>query len=151
MIVCDASIVVKLYVPEEGTEEVRALTAEEWCAPDFVFVEIGSVLWKKVRRGQVTAEQAGLALTESTKVITRCFATHALAAPALDIALALSHPIYDALYLALARNLGVPLVTADRRLVAACAGTPFESLVRPLVAPPPASPPPPPARKRRQR
>ena len=48
-----------------------ALTDEEWCAPDFVFVEIGSVLWKKVRRGQVTAEQAGLALTESTKAGSR--------------------------------------------------------------------------------
>jgi predicted nucleic acid-binding protein len=40
-----------------------------------------------------------------------------LASLALRMAAELDHPIYDATYLALARSLGMPMVTADRRLV----------------------------------
>jgi predicted nucleic acid-binding protein len=40
-------------------------------------------------------------------------------ADALRLALLLAHPIYDCLYLALALQTHTPLVTADRRFVAA--------------------------------
>jgi predicted nucleic acid-binding protein len=36
---------------------------------------------------------------------------------ALSLALALGHPVYDTTYLALAQALGIPMVTADQRLV----------------------------------
>lgn len=46
----------------------------------------------------------------------------------------LRHPVYDCLYLALAAALDASLVTADRRLVAAVRGTPWEARVRLLGA-----------------
>ncbi|UKJ74068.1 type II toxin-antitoxin system VapC family toxin [Azospirillum brasilense] len=33
------------------------------------------------------------------------------------LALEFGHPVYDCLYLALARRLGIPVVTADRRFI----------------------------------
>lgn len=37
---------------------------------------------------------------------------------ALKLSLALDHPIYDCLYLALAEKLDAPLISADQRLLA---------------------------------
>jgi predicted nucleic acid-binding protein len=42
-----------------------------------------------------------------------------LLTPALELSLELRHPVYDCLYLALAQRRGVPLVTADERLISA--------------------------------
>ena len=51
---------------------------------------------------------------------------------ALQMAAALEHPVYDTTYLALARALALPMVTADRRLVnklAALGNSAFPELV----------------------
>jgi predicted nucleic acid-binding protein len=37
---------------------------------------------------------------------------------ALDLAIRLAHPVYDCVYLALAEQRNIPLVTADARLIA---------------------------------
>ncbi len=50
--------------------------------------------------------------------------TEQLAAEALALALDLDHPVYDCVYLALAIARDLPLVTADRRLIAAAQGRP---------------------------
>ena len=48
-----------------------------------------------------------------------------LAPRAAALAHQLDHPVYDCFYLALSERRDVPLVTADRRLIAKVAGTPF--------------------------
>jgi predicted nucleic acid-binding protein len=51
---------------------------------------------------------------------------------ALQMAAALEHPVYDTTYLALARALDMPMVTADRRLankLAAVRNSTFPELV----------------------
>ena len=55
-----------------------------------------------------------------------------LASSAAALARALDHPVYDCFYLALAEAENVPLVTADRRLMAALRTTPLAGRVRPL-------------------
>ena len=47
------------------------------------------------------------------------------AARAVAIARELDHPVYDCFYLALSEALDAPLITADGRLLARLAGTPF--------------------------
>ena len=58
----------------------------------------------------------------------------ALERRALDLAMALAHPVHDCLYLALAERMGASMVTADTRFLRALAGTPFEALAHPLGA-----------------
>jgi predicted nucleic acid-binding protein len=82
-------------------------------------VECANILWKKVRLGELSKDRAlkdFVVLLRAPIALTR---TGELLDDALRLAIELSHPVYNCLYLALALRHGFPLVTADRRLVAA--------------------------------
>ena len=117
--VVDASVVVKWYVEEPDSEAARALfrEMEEFAVPDLLFAEASTVLWKKARRGEITAEEArdisGLVIDGPFEV----YGNRELAAEAVRIALEYSITPYDASYVALAMRLGVACATADRKLV----------------------------------
>lgn len=133
--IADASVVVKWYIPEQGSDRADRLLrdARELLAPDLLLAEFGNVLWKKVRRGELTEEEAR---TISRAFIANCPVTwralEPLSQAALDLALTYRHPIYDAYYLALAVAEDCPLVTADDGLVRIVRGTALESYVIPL-------------------
>src|ERR1700681_5012841 len=57
--IVDASVVVKWFVPEIHTDAARRLLMlpHESFAPDLLFAETANTIWKKVRRGELTAEQ----------------------------------------------------------------------------------------------
>jgi predicted nucleic acid-binding protein len=119
--VLDASVGVKLVVAEEGHAAARGLFAravrEEWgmAVPEFTALEVGNALWAKTRRRQLTAALAreGLALfLQATARFIRVPA-RVLARDALAIGLAYGVTAYDGCYLALARRLGIPLLSAD--------------------------------------
>jgi len=85
-------------------------------APDLIIAEVGNVLWKKVRRQEITAEVAILAARAMELVEIELVPMRALLAKAARCALALNHPVYDCLYVCLADDRGIPFVTADARL-----------------------------------
>ncbi len=85
-------------------------------APDLIVAEVGNVLWKKVRRQEITAEVAILAAKAMELVDIELVPMRALLANATRWALALNHPVYDCLYMCLADDRGIPFVTADAKL-----------------------------------
>ncbi|WP_448203401.1 type II toxin-antitoxin system VapC family toxin [Azospirillum sp. sgz302134] len=120
-IVVDASVVVKLFVQEEGSERAEASFASQQAlsAPRLIAAEVASTLTKQVRRGEIdvaTAEDAVLALSAALSggMLDVC-ADETLLTSAARLSLTLGHALYDCLYLALAIELGGRLVTADRR------------------------------------
>jgi predicted nucleic acid-binding protein len=88
-------------------------------APDFLLTECGSVLWGKAQRRLITIQEAETRLLELQTFPVTLSAGLNLVAPALKLALKIGHPIYDCIYLALAEELDVPLVTADQRFLKA--------------------------------
>ena len=60
-LVVDASVVIKWHVTEVHSPAALRLLRDDapaLHAPDLVFPEVGNILWKKVRRGDLTEEQA---------------------------------------------------------------------------------------------
>ncbi|MEO7223241.1 MAG: type II toxin-antitoxin system VapC family toxin [Devosia sp.] len=137
-LIVDASVAVKWAVEEEGHEDAVALFAagHEFLVPDFLLIEVGNVLWKKLRRGQVAAEQAHASLKAVGETLSDLVHSWSLAERALEISIELDHPMYDCIYLAAAEEYAATLVTADKRLLKAIAGGPFASLAAPLAGSP---------------
>lgn len=118
-IVADASVILAAMLPERHTAEAREALAraEQVHAPDLLLYEIVSALHSRVRRGDLTAEQAELKRLEARALPARQAAAHELDAAALALAERLDHSAYDCFYLALAIERDCVLVTADRGLV----------------------------------
>jgi predicted nucleic acid-binding protein len=134
LIVVDASVAVKWFVPEDGDESARALLAAHdgaFFAPAHAIAEVGGALARSHRLGAISSEHARRAL-EYLRGHVRFVPTEDLASPALDITLAHGISIYDALYVAAADRHDAPLVTADIRLIRALAASPFAERVRAL-------------------
>ena len=117
--IVDASVAVKWVIEEEGSAMARRLSRIPLEAPDLLLVECANILWKKARLGDLTAAEAKERLERLLRAPVRLAASRDLLTPALELSLELRHPVYDCLYLALAQRRGVPLVTADERLVSA--------------------------------
>lgn len=117
-LVIDASVAIKWVVEEEGTAEALALRRQaRLIAPDLLVAECANILWKKVRRSELSAEEAGLAarLLQTAEIEFR--PARPLLEEATRLAIALDHPAYDCLYLALAESEDSLFITADSKLV----------------------------------
>jgi predicted nucleic acid-binding protein len=133
-VVPDASVALKWFFLEQGREDARALFSgiEPLIAPDLIIPEVLNGAWKAVRHGFVPAAQ----VENIPNILPTCFATLArssdLAQRALEIAIALDHPVYDCFYLALAETERTVVITADDRLLRKTRKSSFAGLVRAL-------------------
>jgi predicted nucleic acid-binding protein len=133
--VVDASVVVKWFVPEIHSDAAcRLLTLpHEYLAPDLVFAETANTIWKKIRRGELTAEDGRRLVTEIGRIAVDTVPCRVLAVDAHALANATGRTVYDSLYLALAIRLKTRMLTADERLVAAVSAFPMTAVHIQLV------------------
>lgn len=118
-LVIDASVAVKWVVTEEGSQQALSLmSANSLLAPDLIIAECANILWKKVRRSELTADEALMAGRILQRMDVELHPMRALMEEATKLAIALDHPAYDCLYLALALDSDRHFVTADLSFVA---------------------------------
>ncbi len=117
----DTSVVVKWFVPEEGSEKALSMRhAQEdrelqLYAPEVLLMELANAL-------RYSSEFSAREITEALETP---FELNILLIPfsldALDLAVTLSMDhdlaVYDAYFLALAQAMEIPLITADRRML----------------------------------
>ena len=116
-LVVDASVAVKWVVQEPDSDQAEALLDHPLVAPDLLFAEYANVLWKKLRRGELTGDEAAIAAQALEQLDLTVIASKGYFTRALAIAAELDHPAYDGIYLAVAEAFAVRLVTADARLI----------------------------------
>jgi predicted nucleic acid-binding protein len=129
--VVDANVVAKWFVPEPLSEEAVRLLDEkhELASPDLLWPELGNVLWKKARAGQLTSQETARIVRALDQFPVTVFPSRLVLEGALEIALGTGRSVYDSVYVALAVALECPLVTADERLVNTLTGGPLASHV----------------------
>ncbi|NER37689.1 MAG: type II toxin-antitoxin system VapC family toxin [Oscillatoria sp. SIO1A7] len=116
--VVDASVAAKWFIEEEHNEiAIRLLNeSHELLAPDFARAEIGNILWKKIRVGDLGLEEAEDILQEFSELPVQLYPIEERLAESLKIAPNFDRSIYDCFYLALAIDYDCQMVTSDRKL-----------------------------------
>lgn len=117
--VVDASVAAQWLIPEPESPKALTLIERniERLVPDLIFSEIGNILWKRARRGDLSAERATEAVHRFGTIPLCVFPVAELMDLAYEIAAGYDRSFYDSTYLALAVRQRATLLTADGRLV----------------------------------
>jgi predicted nucleic acid-binding protein len=117
VIVVDTMILAYSVLETRWTEECRRLRAAEnrWIAPTYAEVELMNVMWLHMRRGDFPPH-AALLLYRTARTFLKSLQS-VEEGEAFRIAADDDCSVYDARFVALARQRGVPLITYDRRLL----------------------------------
>ena len=100
----------------------RLLLAADYqlLAPDLLWAELGNVLWKRQRRGELEQRMTMRLIRDFSQLPIEFHSAERWTEAALDLAIRQGVTVYDGLYLALAAGNECRVVTADRRLYEAC-------------------------------
>jgi predicted nucleic acid-binding protein len=123
-VVVDASVIVKAFVSEVGSEAAGRLWSSDilLVAPAHALAEVGEALRRKRAREEITGAQ----LQEAARALPGTVLPIGLAAlfeAAMTVAMQLSLSFYDALYVAAAERWDCQLVTADERIISTTANS----------------------------
>lgn len=118
MIVVDTNIIAYLYLPGDSSAQAEQLRKKEpvWVAPTLWRSELRSVLALYLRKDMLSFQQACIIQSEAETLL----ADSEYQLPSFDILtlVASSHcSAYDCEFVALARQLNVKLVTADKKVL----------------------------------
>jgi len=129
IVVVDASVAAKWFFCEEHSDAALNLLDNhfELNAPDLIFVELDSLLCKRVRRRELSIQEAIEIDKKIRSMPIQAYSTPTLRQRAFKLALETRSSIYDCLYLSLAEALECPLVTADNKFFQALKGSPIGS------------------------
>ena len=120
MIVVDTHLLAYLLLPgsQAGVAEQVLARDPRWAAPVLLRSEFRNVLVGWVRRGALTLDKAVFTAMEAEGYL-RGREYSVPSADVLELAARSRCTAYDCEFVALAKTLGVPLVTADRQVLAA--------------------------------
>lgn len=121
MIVVDASLAVKWFLPEQDSSSaITFLEQHDLAAPELLYIEVAGVL---VRRGhvqkalypEVLEALERWTVSWSDHVVQNVRVTQRRLLEACRLALSLGTPLKDCIYLTIAMEMGMELATCDRR------------------------------------
>ncbi len=133
-LVFDTSVAVKFYVPEEGKERAEKLLASatagevELLAPATLMPKGYNAVWQQHRRGEMSLGEVRETWARFDGVPAALYATEDLISRWGEITADTGVIVYDALFLALAEDENIVMVTADGKLLQRLEGTDFASL-----------------------
>lgn len=135
MIVSDTNFIVRFYIESSISHLARELMLRdpEWAAPVLWRSEFRSALIKGIRSKLIDLDDAIQIMEDAESVML--FNEHDMASDdVLELAASSGCSAYDAEFVVLAKDLGVPLVTTDKELLEKFPGiavTPQKFLARP--------------------
>lgn len=121
MIVVDASVAVKWFVPEQDSDKAEQLlfSREKLLAPKIMRIEVAAAITRLARTKSISPAMVGILLQDWQRSLHD--ETVTLEPTQYDfhngtqLSLDLGHPLQDCLYLAAAHRLETRLLTADNK------------------------------------
>ena len=110
---CNAALAMARGTVEGDAFRSLMLRGEEAIAPRFFGIESANALWKMVRAGMMTEDEASDSLKAATNLVSDF-------CPDDDLVVEAFSPVYDMLYFVLARRNAATLFTLDRKLQQLC-------------------------------
>ena len=117
MTVIDASTLAKFILKEDGWEEVAEHLRAGTQSVDHVVKEVANAIWKRYRQGQASREESEIMLSALKEIHERAVKIEGELTymdEAIRIAFNREITIYDSLYIAMAKEKEVKLLTSDR-------------------------------------
>jgi len=114
--VIDASALIKYVNRESGWERVQEYLLAGCITVDIALKELANALWKRVMRKELTEKQA-IEIMDFVlkKKLVKLFPQEPLLIDALKFSIGAALPVYDALYIMLAKSLKTELITSDKK------------------------------------
>ena len=103
----------------DGVRLADVVEQADWViAPGLFHSELGNTLWKTVRFGSLTQDEAVNLYDDAVALVDEFVADQPLVIQAMTTALQHGHPVYDMVFVALAQRYGCKLLTTDKKLQA---------------------------------
>lgn len=125
--IVDASVAIKWFLPEIHSDAALHARQGQYQlhSPAFMFLELGNVLTKKIRRQELSPTEGDAILNELKHLPLQRHADDQLFPTAYRLALDTHRSLYDCLYLALAEVVDGILITADLKFYTTLANGPY--------------------------
>lgn len=123
MLVIDASVAVKWFLPENDADKAEALllSGQKLIAPEIIRIEVAAAFTRLLRTGDLDKPTVEAKLEKWHRALTRqaisLERTEEHFAEAAMISMDIQHQLQDCLYVAIGSRLGAPLITADTKLL----------------------------------
>lgn len=124
MVVLDTSAAVEIVRETEVgvalASFIDEIEGESVLTCELFRAEVRNALWKYVRAGIITQEEASDCIEDAFGLVDEFVPIEELGDEAFSEAVHCNHSVYDMLYLCLTRRRGATLFTLDKRLAALC-------------------------------
>jgi predicted nucleic acid-binding protein len=122
--VVDASVAIKWFIPEIHSEAALRLHHSQYRlhVPALITLELGNVLAKKIRRGEITRNEGNVILKELKHLPLQRHTDEQLFPAAYQLAVDTQRSVYDCLYLALAEVIDGVMIMADHKFYSSLTG-----------------------------
>jgi predicted nucleic acid-binding protein len=128
MMVVDANVAAKWYLPEPDSAKALALlaTPKQLIAPSLIKLEVCAAITRRARGKEITPSEAKEHcedwFADLREDAVQLVAEETILARAIELSIKVRHPLQDCLYLAVADLHRVPLITADEPFYKKAAG-----------------------------
>ena len=123
IVVLDTSAAVEVVLQQKSSEDfVQLLTkADLVLAPTLLITEVANAFWKYQKFADYPYDDCERAIDDSIALVDEYVNEAELYREAFNLGCMLDHPIYDMVYLVLARRNNAILLTMDKKLIVASA------------------------------
>jgi predicted nucleic acid-binding protein len=134
--IVDASVAIKWFIPEGDHDPALRLRQARYAlvAPDLMKIEVANALWRMQRKNELDSDECHSIIGALESGAVRYVSDGELFESAFRIARDIDHPVYDCMYLALARVERGKVVTADARFLDKAGRGGLGRLIQPLSA-----------------